>query len=196
MKNAFFIGCILLLLSAWPLSLMGIEIFAADYALERYRITIIDTPETTFGEHTIRADANQHPPRITIDGRDCTSPTGSDKCLLALLEDRNANQEFLTITNPEPRASYRDLHYRILRVPRIGPVQEELFHKDDRIPFYRAMLMMRIAPQPSGWYSDVDCGWPGLIFPILYPWLSGIGGLILTIVGGIDLLKRRHLTNN
>ena len=135
MKNAFFIGCILLLLSAWPLSLMGIEIFAADYALERYRITIIDTPETTFGEHTIRADANQHPPRITIDGRDCTSPTGSDKCLLALLEDRNANQEFLTITNPEPRASYRDLHYRILRVPRIGPVQEELFHKDDRIPF-------------------------------------------------------------
>ena len=194
MKDAFFIGCLLILLSAWPIILMGIEVFAGDYALKRYHISIFETPETTFGEHTIRVDRNQKPPQITIDGRDYTSPTATEKCLYALLEDRKINQEFVTITHPEPRASYTDLHYRILRVPRIGPVQEEIFHMDDRVPLYRSLLMMRIAPQPMGFYSDVMCCWPSLFYPILYPWLSGIVGLILTLVGGIDLWKRRHLT--
>lgn len=193
MKAVFYIGVLLLLISAWPLILMAVEVSSGAYARQRYQMTFSDAAETRFGEHTIRIDRAHVPPRIAIDGKDFTSLTATEKCLVAIVSDGWKGHPFLTITQTEPRTSYRDLHYRILRIPEAGPVHQELFHMDQRVPIYRGMLIRQIHPSPIGYYSDVLSGWPTLLFPVLYPWASGAIGLLLTLIGRIVLLRRKRL---
>jgi hypothetical protein len=194
MRAAFYIGVVLLVISAWPLAMMVAEVLAEQYARQRYQMVFSDAVSTAFGGHTVEIDRAHVPPRITIDGKDYTSTTATEKCMLTMITDRWARRQFLTITETEPRTSYRDLHYRILRIPEREAVQEEVFHMDKRIPIYRGMLIRQIHPSPMGYYSDVLSGWPSRFFPVLYPWASGATGVLLTFTGGLVLRRRKRLT--
>jgi|GEM_PF-6110341 len=194
MRTVFHIGVGLLVISAWPLVMMVTEVLAEQYARHRYHMAFSDAAAMTFGVHTVQIDRAHIPPRITIDGKDYTSTTATEECMLTIISDRWAGQQFLTITQTEPRTTYRDLHYRILRIPEREAAQEELFHMDQRIPIYRGMLIRQIHPSPIGYYSDVLSGWPSLLFPVLYPWASGAAGFFLMLTGGLILRRQKRLT--
>ena len=79
---------------------------------------------------------------------------------------------------------------RALFIDSKGKVTEDVFPFSERTsPLYRTVLAEEVTPMQLGFYSDVLDIWPSVFYPLLYPLVSGVVGLNLTIVG---LVKYRR----
>jgi hypothetical protein len=216
MRTIFTIGVVLLLLSAYPLYLMAAEIVVSTcayqrYEMEQHRGANYDYKSAEFHGHRAifsgGTSVNGKPTiSTTVDGKDysLSSPVGLDDrggfhgwAAMLTLRDRQNNEERLAIVQRVARESYPDdTRYRILFVQPNGTVTEEWFSYPERHdPIYRAMLAQYVHPEPLGFYSQVLSYWPTIFYPIIYPWLTGLVGFILSVVGGIVLLRRRRRGN-
>jgi hypothetical protein len=171
-----------------------------------HRITLTDNLEVDPAK--LPKDENVYlkaPVKITVDGQDysLSSPTEirvfngsksvSGSVALVNLKDRRSGEERLAIIQRVDGERYPDdMRYRILFVQPNGTVTEEWFTYAERDePVYRTMLAKYVHSEPLGFRSQVISVWPTIVYPILYPWLTGFVGFILSVVGGIVLLKRR-----
>ncbi len=74
--------------------------------------------------------------------------------------------------------------YRTVSVFADGRVVEDQFDYASRCtPPVRAELIRYVVPHPSGYCSDVMQGWPSLWYPVLYPFVSGGLGVVITVIG-------------
>ena len=80
--------------------------------------------------------------------------------------------------------------YRTLSVFADGRVVEDQFGYQGRCsPPVRALLIRWVVPHPSGFCSDVMQGWPSILYPVIYPWASGVLGLACVGVAGLLRLR-------
>jgi len=164
--------------------------------------------------HDARAVGVVH---VAIDGRDYSSPNATEIrpyfpdgnryhgwVKLIRLIDTKANVAALAVAQriappatsetlgAIPRRS--ELRYRVLLVGEKGDVTEDVFEYGSRgRPVTRAMLASYVSPFSVGFYSDVLQVWPTVLFPVLYPGLTGTLGVLLIVVG---LAKRSLLRSS
>jgi len=197
-------GTVLLALSLPVLILMILELWASQYAYSAYQIEpVFDFKmPITFGSHRINIqpstkvasdDMPFFPYRITIDEADLTLPdvagtgctlmqTQPNRVGAAILADQKLQSKRLTITQGLS-AWPRDL-YRIISVHPDGSITQEVFTSAERqSPMYRVMLMSLSARVTMGFYSEVLNGWPSCIYPIFYPFATGLLGVVFTSMG-------------
>jgi hypothetical protein len=216
----FWIGGLLVAISAYPLFLMAREVSTGYYVGFRYRVTPTHASQTAaIGAHRISlADDYETSPdpsarirgavRILIDGRDYSEANGVE--IRPYFHDENRYYGYLGIVSftdhfnnesyavgvqnlgvdpgrPKSRADGFDLQYLRFRVVMLnsdGAVREEtFFYKDRGTPPVRAALVRYVSPRPMGFHSDLMMGWPTLFYPLLFPFSSGLGGVICLLVG-------------
>jgi hypothetical protein len=220
MKTVFVIGLVLLLLSAYPLYLMIVEITISGRAYRQYSVqqqsgANYNYKSAEFNGH--RAEFSDGPivngnPSVstTIDEKDYSlrSPVELDDrggyngwAAIVTLTDLQKNRAVLAVLQRVAGNDYpNDTRYRILFVRPDGSVSEEWFYYGERkVPVYRAMLAQYVHPEPLGIKSQVMSYWPTIYYPVLYPWVSGSIGFLLSIIAGAFLLwrgRRRSLATS
>jgi hypothetical protein len=71
------------------------------------------------------------------------------------------------------------LRFRLITLDIDGRVRDETFFRKDRgSPAVRAALGRFVSPSPMGYYSDLMMVWPSLLYPIAFPWASGLIGAV------------------
>ena len=142
---------------------------------------------------------------ININSRDYTHPSQVEirtevddanrywmQVMVAEITDKVENKTRLAILQSFPRFDFNNfanydlnnMKCRILFVDANGKVEEDVFRFGDRAnPIYRALLAYYVAPEPLGLTSQVFQYWPTIFYPLLYPFVTGILGLILTVKG-------------
>ena len=151
--------------------------------------------------------------RIVVDGRDVSSGAKvrirpyfqdanryhGDVALMTILDHESGTTRIAVsqhlapsvIASPPWRSIQR---YRVLFVSSNGAIDEDLFNYDERdSPPIRVRLIAPVVPHPIGYHSDLMQVWPTLWYPLLYPWLSGLIGFVLT-VRGIVIVRTRNRT--
>lgn len=150
---------------------------------------------------------------ININGRDYTHSSQVEirievddanrywmQVMVAEITDKTENKTRLAVLQSYPRADFdnfasydlNNMKCRILFVDANGKVEEDVFRFGDRAdPIYRALLAYYVAPEPLGLTSQVFQYWPTVFYPLLYPFVTGILGLILTVKGVRARRKRR-----
>lgn len=147
--------------------------------------------------------------RITINGEDYSHPAeavirpsylDSNRYhgYLAIVElvDKRGEQDRLAVVQRidgnHDSAWKEKLEWRLLMVSKNGAVEEEMFTYAERgEPLYRARLANYATPIAVGFHSDVLQAWPSLLYPLLYPFFTGLLGLLLLIMGAIGLRKEK-----
>jgi len=219
MKALFITGIVLLLLSAYPIYLMLVEVIVSEAAYARYEVSRYtgenyDYRSAEFYGHRIALSDSlvmqsatdnevKAPVSISIDGKDYSIPspieihiyngTKSYRGIALLnLKDRQTGSERLVVIQRVDGEQFpEDTRYRILFVYPDGAVTEEWFSYTERAdPAYRTMLATFVHPEPLGFRSQVLHVWPSIFYPIIYPWLSCLVGLILSIIGARSILRR------
>jgi hypothetical protein len=208
---ALIAGAVLLAWSARPLFLIARELLirhqlAGEFEWVPTQVSNIDMAlrEDLGGHHvelqddvplTSEASARvEGPVRILVDGRDYSTreiarirPAYSDpnrylgSVTLARLLDKRASRPYLVVAQ-----SLRGNKYRVLWIDADGKVTEDVFGRDEICARpVRAMIVRHVTPSPIGFCSDILQVWPSLVFPILYPFVSGFAGLVLVVFGAI-----------
>jgi len=74
-----------------------------------------------------------------------------------------------------------DLRFRVIALGSDGRVSDETFLRKDRgSPPLRAALARFVASAPMGYHSDLMAVYPSLLYPIVFPWGTGlVGGLCI-----------------
>jgi hypothetical protein len=138
--------------------------------------------------------------QIVIDGKPYAQPAVTRIRLL----DRGVNRFWGVITLftvSESGGSSRavvaqnlgDNKFRTVSVFADGRIVEDRFEYGDRChPSIRAALIRPVASHPIGFCSDVMTVYPSIAFPLAYPFLSGVAGLGLTILGLRGRLRREQ----
>jgi hypothetical protein len=153
--------------------------------------------------------------RILIDGRDYSEANGVE--IRPYFHDENRYHGYLGIVSvtdhfnndsyavgiqnlgvdPDRSKSHADdfdfqyLRFRSVMLNSDGAVREEIFfYKDRGTPPIRAALARYVSPTPMGFHSDLMMGWPTLLYPLLFPFGSGLAGIICFLVA-IKLRRRR-----
>lgn len=206
-------GGALLGISAPCLLLMGIELLASSIARSMYRIQPIYEwhHPTDFGGHRIdiskKTTGGEGGPlavfRVKIDGLEYAVPSvkefgcdwyGSreDRLETAYVTEHATGKRFLAIA--EHFDAWPRSVYRIIRLDADGSIVQEVFTSANRrSPIYRWMLLF------DGWMgyvSNVLVGWPSLIYPIMYPFLTGPIGLVMVLVGLVVRRQQRIAANS
>lgn len=225
MKLAAIIGGFLFTFSAPVLLLMAREYQISSRAYKTYSLEHILRNETVFHGHAVLiSDEILHPPNehdedpevaapihITINGQDYSSPAtamikparhGSSRyngyVSLIIVRDRSSGEERLSVCQRIPGLIFPgDTQFRILFVNPDGKVTEEIFKYAARtFPLYRTMLARLVSPIPIGFISNVNCLYPTLFYPFLYPWGTSLIGLILLGIGAANYIKFTRSTQN
>jgi hypothetical protein len=83
------------------------------------------------------------------------------------------------------------LRFRLITLDADGRVSDETFFRKDRgSPAVRAALARFVSPSPMGYYSDLMMVWPSLLYPVAFPWASGLVGAICILLA----VTRRQAT--
>jgi len=164
-----------------------------------HRISLSDTtPETSDQSAREHGDV-----QIDIDGKNYATahnveirPAFHDRnrywgfLALVKVEDNKKGGNFLALAQKLgvdskvsrlPRSGYDFdyLRFRIISIDQQGMIHDEIFFRKDRsTPVLRARIANYVSPSPMGYYSDIMCGWPSLLFPVIFPWLSGLVGAL------------------
>jgi len=168
-----------------------------------HRISLSDTtPETSDQSARVRGEV-----QIDIDGRHYATahnieirPAFHDAnrywgfLVLVKATDNQTKKEFLTLAQnvgvdsqvprlPSGGYNFDYQRFRLISIDQQGVIHDETFFRKDRSdPVLRARLASFVAPSPMGYYSDILCGWPSLLFPIIFPWLSGLVGALFMMI--------------
>lgn len=215
----FMVGAVLLAVSFPPLFLMARELAIASSVKIRYTLEDPGRPipepgfaqETRLGRARIQLaddapaewrgrDPFEGPVRVFVNGRSY----GTDAMVRIRPFEHDANRYWGFINLLKVTDSYAGTEhvvvgqrldngmFRLLWVDADATVTAEEFSYQGRCgPPVRAAIIRYIVPSPSGFCSDVMTAYPSLLFPFLYPWVSGIAGLLLTVKGGVAWRGRR-----
>ena len=151
--------------------------------------------------------------KITINNKIYTSPWPVEvrptdfnsnrywmQVMLVKMTDNNLHNERLVVLQSYPDYNLNEhflfnvdaLTCRALFIDPQGRVTEKVFPFSERAsPPYRTLLARQVAPMELGFYSQVFTFLPSLIYPLLYPLVSGITGTALTIIGLVKYHKRK-----
>jgi len=143
--------------------------------------------------------------KITINGKDYTSPWLVEirpndhnvnryfkQVMLVKFDDKALHTERLVVLQSFPDFDlheYNALHPDTLRCRALfidsgGKVTEQVFPFSERSsPLYCTLLAGEVAPEQLGFYSQALELWPSVFYPLLYPLVSVVMGLIITIIG-------------
>lgn len=145
------------------------------------------------------------PVSISIEGKDYSIPSPIDihvyndsksyrGIALLNLKDRQTGSERLAVIQRVDGERFPEAtRYRILFLHPDGTVTEDWFSYTERAePAYRTMLAAFVHSEPLGFRSQVFNFWPSVFYPIIYPWLSGLVGLMLVIIGTRPMLRRYY----
>ncbi len=108
-----------------------------------------------------------------------------------LKEDGKKDAEFLIV---QRFIDQDEDWYRVLRIPEVGKISEEVFpHSARTDPVERTFFVRLVYPNGIGFYSDVLQVWPSVIYPVAYPIGTALAGLILLCfaTGWWGLIKRK-----
>lgn len=86
-----------------------------------------------------------------------------------------------------------DLAWRMLTLESNGQVHEVQFSYEERAVQPKTVDFINLtnaSPISLGYKSNILQGWPSLFFPLLYPFVSGLLGLILTVIGSLLMTMR------
>jgi hypothetical protein len=90
---------------------------------------------------------------------------------------------------PQSGYNFDFLRFRLITVSADGGVLDETFFRKDRgSPALRAALASWVSPSPMGYHSDLMMVWPSLLYPIAFPWTSGLVGALCIAIA----VKTRH----
>jgi hypothetical protein len=90
---------------------------------------------------------------------------------------------------PQGGYNFDYLRFRLITISSDGGVRDETFFRKDRgSPAVRAALARFVSPSPMGYHSDLMMVWPSLLYPIAFPWASGLAGGLCIIIA----VKRRR----
>ena len=212
MKTLLLVGALLVTVSGPSLALMAREFWIGSQVADRYSVDRIISREKGMEGGAIRDEIHGHvlaleddqpfneagdvqvdgPVRILVDGRDYSSPASARIRLawrdanrywgfvyLMRLIDRETGAESLVVAQ-----NLGTEGYRTVSVSADGRVLEDRFGYAGRCnPPIRAVLIRSVVPHPSGYCSDVLQVWPSILYPVLYPWVSGALGLACLAAG-------------
>lgn len=166
----------------------------------RHVVELVDdqpiVPEQPFKVNDAREPGNVS---IHVDGRAVSTPARA----IVRLHRRDANRYWGYVRlirvvdrdGPEGLVVAQHLgqgEFRTVSVFADGIVAEDKFQYGARCsPPVRALLIRSVVPHPSGYCSDLMHGWPSLFYPILYPWFSGVLGLVSLGFAGFLWRRRR-----
>jgi len=208
-------GLILLAVSAWPLFLQVREWWFDAQREKQYDMSSIYSPRATIGAHLVELSDSAGTPagagtvvmapvRVTVDGRDYSSPapvpiqTREEPenrypgLQLVRLTDKLAKRTFLVVDQfVGETGDPKQWAWRLLFIGADGGIREERFSYAERArPLYRPILASITGPRQVGHFSEVNTIWPSPLFPLLYPWLTTLLGLCFMTIA----LFRRLLT--
>src|SRR5262245_15234937 len=84
---------------------------------------------------------------------------------------------------------FQHLRFRAIMLGSDGAVHEEIFfYKDRGNPPIRAALARYVSPTPMGFHSDLMMIPPTLLYPFLFPWGSGLSGILCLAAATIRIL--------
>jgi hypothetical protein len=82
------------------------------------------------------------------------------------------------------------LRFRLITLDTDGRISDETFFRKDRgYPALRAALARFVSPSPMGYYSDLMMVWPSFLYPMAFPWASGLVGAVCI---GVAVKTRRR----
>jgi hypothetical protein len=104
----------------------------------------------------------------------------------------NAGVDLGVARLPQGGYNFDYLRFRIITIGSDGGVLDETFFRKDRgSPPVRAALARFVSPSPMGYHSDLMMVWPTLLYPIVFPWASGLVGALCIIVSVTRRTGRR-----
>ncbi|QBP41969.1 hypothetical protein [Paenisporosarcina antarctica] len=74
-----------------------------------------------------------------------------------------------------------EIEYELLTVQEDGTVEKDFFTYQDKSKL-QTQLITPLFAGPAGYYTDTLTGYPSAIFPLIYPWLTTLIGIILMLV--------------
>lgn len=87
------------------------------------------------------------------------------------------------------------LAWRILSLDKNGQVHEDRFTFGERMDLPQRVQMINlttVTPISIGYRSDILLGWPTLFFPLLYPFVTALLGLLSIVVGVVMVFVSRR----
>jgi hypothetical protein len=95
----------------------------------------------------------------------------------------NAGLDPMAPRRPNGGYDFEYLRFRVIMVDSEGRVSDETFFRKDRgSPPLRAALARFVSPTPMGYYSDLMMVWPSVVYPVAFPWTSGVVGTICLLL--------------
>lgn len=89
-----------------------------------------------------------------------------------------------------------DRRWKIITISEVGDSKEELVTYAARSENKLAVKLINFSGtslMSMGYYSDITKGYPGLIFPFIYPFLTGLVGIVILIICFVLFNKRNGL---
>ena len=195
MKILLLAGAVLVAVSVPPIALVAREIWIGSQLADRY-VVLGGAIRGEIHGHVVALEDDQPfnetggvqdgQVRILVDGRDYSSPASAIIRLsrrdssrywgyvyLMRVTDRQTHEESLIAAQ-----SLGVQGFRTVSVSADGRVLEDRFGYASRCdPPTRALFIRWVVPHPIGYCSDVMTMWPGIFYPLLYPFASAALGL-------------------
>ena len=126
---------------------------------------------------------------MTVAGRSFARISTSDAALLKIF-DGKARETSAVVVEWFGGANKQSWRYRIIKLDSRGAVtvDEFTFAQRGERP-YRVVAARFVSPEPIGFTNESLQQWPGLLYPILYPWLTTVLGVLALVIA-----MRQHHT--
>jgi hypothetical protein len=157
-----------------------------------HRVALSD--DQPYSHEPFKTEESQRGPgvvQVLVDGQAVSAPVAAT--VRRTFKDANRYWGFVYLfrltdrSGPERLVVAQNLGeqgYRTISVFADGRVVEDSFEYAERCaPPLRAALIRYVVNHPSGYCSDLLQVWPSLWYPVLYPWMSGVAGATLLLLG-------------
>ncbi|HYH05983.1 MAG TPA: hypothetical protein VEK11_02885 [Thermoanaerobaculia bacterium] len=177
---------LLVLGSAYPLAFQIAEVVASRSAYARYFPVQVAAPTTVDGHQIDVTDR-----AIVIDGRRIKRLEDTRSIAVVDLRDKRLGGSTPVVVEWRGGRDRATWQYRTVAVQANGQVAFDEFSYSERgSPRIRTVLARFVSPTGIGFFSDATQGWPTVLYPVIYPWLTVLGGVGMLLVS--FLAARRH----
>jgi hypothetical protein len=180
-------GLMLVLVSAYPIALQIAEIAASNVVYARYFPVEVAKTSVTLRGHRI----NVTDQALIIDGRRVQRLEGAQSLAVIDLRDRRSGTSLPIIVEwrgGEEKSTWR---YQTVAVhPRSRVTIDQFSYMERASPRLRTVLARFVSPYMIGFFSGAQ-GWPTLLYPIIFPWLTAFCGLVISFVSLFAAWRQR-----
>ncbi len=188
MRNLRWLGLLLVLGSAYPLAFQIAEVVAGRSAYARYFPVEVAAPITVDGH---RVDVTDR--AIVIDGHRIERLEHTRSLAVVELRDKRLGGSTPVVVEWRGGRDRSTWRYRTVAVQRNGQVAVDEFSYSERAsPRIRTVLARFVSPTGIGFFSDATQGWPTVLYPVIYPWLTVVGGVGMLLLRFWAARRRRR----